>query len=284
MHNSQNNSNQLPLPLGGAKGGFRILILGAGKMGSFFIDLLSFEHEVAVYDRDPQRMRFTYNCQRFTQLEEIGSFQPQLVINAVTLKYTIPVFQQIIPLLPKECIISDIASVKTGLHEFYQQCGHPYVSSHPMFGPTFANLNQLSQENAIIISEGDYMGRIFFRDLYQRLGLNIYEYTFDEHDRTVAYSLSIPFVSTFVFAAVMKHQDAPGTTFKRHMQIAKGVLNEDDYLLQEILFNPYTHDQVSQIRTELKELLEIIDTRDAEGMKNYLTKIRNNVRRDIERN
>ncbi len=284
MDNSQNNSNQLPLPLGGARGGFRILILGAGKMGSFFIDLLSFEHEVAVYDRDPQRMRFTYNCQRFTQLEEIGSFQPQLVINAVTLKYTIPVFQQIIPLLPKECIISDIASVKTGLHEYYQQCGHPYVSSHPMFGPTFANLNQLSQENAIIISEGDYMGRIFFRDLYQRLGLNIYEYTFDEHDRTVAYSLSIPFVSTFVFAAVMKHQDAPGTTFKRHMQIAKGVLNEDDYLLQEILFNPYTHDQVSQIRTELKELLEIIDTRDAEGMKNYLTKIRNNVRRDIERN
>ena len=275
MDNSQNNSNQLHLPLGGARGGFRILILG---------DLLSFQHEVAVYDRDPQRMRFTYNCQRFTQLEEIGSFQPQLVINAVTLKYTIPVFQQIIPLLPKECIISDIASVKTGLHEFYQQCGHPYVSSHPMFGPTFANLNQLSQENAIIISEGDYMGRIFFRDLYQRLGLNIYEYTFDEHDRTVAYSLSIPFVSTFVFAAVMKHQDAPGTTFKRHMQIAKGVLNEDDYLLQEILFNPYTHDQVSQIRTELKELLEIIDTRDAEGMKNYLTKIRNNVRRDIERN
>ena len=26
--------------------------------------------------------------------------------------------------------------------------------------------------------------------------LNIFEYTFDEHDETVAYSLSIPFVST----------------------------------------------------------------------------------------
>ena len=106
----------------------------------------------------------------------------------------------------------------------------------------------------------------------------------EEHDKTVAYSLSIPFVSTFVFAAVMKHQDAPGTTFKRHMRIAKGVLNEDDYLLQEILFNPYTHDQVSQIRTELKELLEIIDEKDAKGMKAYLTKIRNNVKRDIEIN
>lgn len=246
-------------------------------MGSFFIDLLSFDHEVAVVEKDAKRMRFTYNCQRFTTMDEVKAFAPDLVINAVTVKYTIPAFEEILPYLPQNCIISDIASVKTGLKDFYEKTGHPYTSTHPMFGPTFANLNQLSEENAIIISEGDYMGRIFFRDLYSRLGLHIYEYTFEEHDKTVAYSLSIPFVSTFVFAAVMKHQDAPGTTFKRHMGIAKGVLSEDDYLLQEILFNPYTHDQVAQIRTELKELLQIIDNKDAQGMKAYLTKIRKNV-------
>lgn len=256
----------------------KILIMGAGKMGSFFIDLLSFEHEVAVYEKDAKRMRFTYNCQRFTSLDEIKGFAPELVINAVTVKYTIPAFREVIPYLPEDCILSDISSVKTGLKEFYESTHHRYVSTHPMFGPTFANLNQLSEENAIIISEGDYMGRIFYKDIYARLGLSIYEYTFEEHDKTVAYSLSIPFVSTFVFAAVMKHQDAPGTTFKRHMRIAKGVLSEDDYLLQEILFNPYTHDQVSQIRSELKVLLEIIDNRDADGMKDYLTKIRKNVK------
>ena len=246
-------------------------------MGSFFIDLLSFDHEVAVVEKDAKRMRFTYNCQRFTTMDEVKAFAPDLVINAVTVKYTIPAFEEILPYLPQNCIISDIASVMTALEDFYAKTGHPYTSTHPMFGPTFANLNQLSEENAIIISEGDYMGRIFFRDLYSRLGLHIYEYTFEEHDKTVAYSLSIPFVSTFVFAAVMKHQDAPGTTFKRHMGIAKGVLSEDDYLLQEILFNPYTHDQVAQIRTELKELLQIIDNKDAQGMKAYLTKIRKNV-------
>ena len=260
----------------------KILVLGAGKMGSFFLDLLSFDHETAVYEKDPKRMRFTYNCQRLTTLEEIKAFAPELVINAVTVKYTIPAFQEVLPSLPADCIISDISSVKTNLKDYYETTGHRYVSTHPMFGPTFANLNQLSEENAIIISEGDYMGRIFFKDLYSRLGLNIYEYTFEDHDRTVAYSLSIPFVSTFVFAAVMKHQDAPGTTFKRHMSIAKGVLNEDDYLLQEILFNPYTSDQVSEIRDELKELLDIIDHKDSERMKKYLTKIRNHVKRDIE--
>lgn len=251
-------------------------------MGSFFLDLLSFDHETAVFEKDPKRMRFTYNCQRLTSLDEIREFRPELVINAVTVKYTIAAFREVMPYLPDDCIISDISSVKTGLKDFYEQSGHRYVSTHPMFGPTFANLQQLSEENAIIISEGDYMGRIFFKDLYSKLGLNIYEYTFEEHDRTVAYSLSIPFVSTFVFAAVMKHQDAPGTTFKRHLKIAKGVLSEDDFLLQEILFNPYTGEQVEQIRNELKDLLDIIGSKDADGMKAYLTKIRNNVKRDID--
>ncbi len=255
----------------------KILVLGAGKMGSFFIDLLSFDHEVAVYERDIKRMRFTYNCQRFASLEEVDAFQPELVINCVTLKYTLSAFEELLPHLPESCIISDISSVKTGLKEFYENSGHRYVSTHPMFGPTFANLNQLSEENAIIINEGDYMGRCFFKDVYSKLGLNIYEYSFDEHDRTVAYSLSIPFVSTFTFAAVMKPQKAPGTTFKRHMRIARGVMGEDDYLLQEILFNPYTHDQVAQIRTELKELLDIIDHKDADRMHDYIAKIRANV-------
>ena len=247
-------------------------------MGSVFTDLLSFDHEVAVYDIDPKRLRFMYNTQRFTSMEEIDAFEPELVINAVSLKYTLKVFDEVIPHLPKSCILSDISSVKTGFKEYYEKSGFHYVSTHPMFGPTFANLGKLSDENAIIINEGDYMGRCFFKDLYSRLGLNIFEYTFEEHDQTVAYSLSIPFISTFAFAAVMKHQDAPGTTFKRHMKIAKGVLSEDDTLLREILFNPYTKGQVEQIRREMKEIIEIIDNRDEEHMQQYLTKIRGNIK------
>ena len=247
-------------------------------MGSFFTDLLSFDHEVAVYDIDPKRLRFMYNTQRFTSMEEIDAFEPELVINAVSLKYTLKVFDEVIPHLPKSCILSDISSVKTGFKKHYEKSGFHYVSTHPMFGPTFANLGKLSDENAIIINEGDYMGRCFFKDLYSRLGLNIFEYTFEEHDQTVAYSLSIPFISTFAFAAVMKHQDAPGTTFKRHMKIAKGVLSEDDTLLREILFNPYTKGQVEQIRREMKEIIEIIDNRDEEHMQQYLTKIRGNIK------
>lgn len=255
----------------------KILILGAGKMGTFFCDILSFDHEVAVYDPDARRLRFTYNALRFTSLDEIAEFAPDLVINAATVKYTLDAFYNILPALPPKTILSDIASVKTGLPEFYASCGHPYVSTHPMFGPTFASLSNLSNENAIIIAEGDESGKSFFRDLYNSLHLHIEEYTFTQHDETIAYSLSIPFASTLVFGSIMKHQDAPGTTFKRHLSIAHGLMSEDDYLLSEILFNPNTPAQLALIREQLSQLQDIVERRDSREMKKFLDKVRLNL-------
>lgn len=256
----------------------KILIIGAGKMGTFFSDLLCFKHTVGIFDTDPQRMRFAFNVQRMTALEEIAEFEPQLVINAATVKYTIDAFKMVMPYLKSDCILADIASVKNGLPEFYESCGHPFVSTHPMFGPTFASLSNLSNENAIIIKEGDHLGKIFFKDLYTELHLNIREYSFKEHDEVIAFSLSIPFASTLVFGSVMKHQDAPGTTFKRHMAIARGLMSEDDFLLTEILFNPHTVAQINKIQEKLETLKEIVAHKDSDAMKCFLEEVRTNLK------
>ena len=146
-----------------------------------------------------------------------------------------------------------------------------------MFGPTFASLSNLANENAIIIAESDHLGKVFFKDLYNELNLNIFEYTFTQHDETIAYSLSIPFASTLVFASIMKHQEAPGTTFKRHMAIAKGLMSEDDYLLQEILFNTHTTEQLNNIQRQLTRLQQIVASKDSIEMKKYLNEVRSNI-------
>ena len=256
----------------------KILIIGAGKMGTFFCDVLNMHHEVALFDTNPDKLRFTFNTQRMTKLEEIKEFKPDLLINAATVKYTLKAFEMVMPYISDSCIISDIASVKTGLPEFYANCKHRFVSTHPMFGPTFASLSNLSTENAIIISESDHLGKVFFKDLYNQLHLNIFEYSFEEHDETIAFSLSIPFASTLVFASVMKHQDAPGTTFKRHMAIARGLMSEDDFLLSEILFNPNTPAQLAKIQSQLSRLNEIIVNHDSEKMTEFLEEVRNNIK------
>ncbi len=265
----------------------KILILGAGKMGSFFSDLLSFEHEVAVMESDSTRLRFVYNVYRFTTYGEVEEFRPEFVINCVTLSNTISAFKALLPHIDRNCIIADIASVKTGLKDFYESTGMRYVSVHPMFGPTFANLGNLQNENAIIINEpadgaagvrgSDPVGIEFFRNLFNSLRLNVREYTFSEHDEVVAYSLTVPFASTLVFGAIMKHQDVPGTTFKRHLSIARGLLGEDDFLLSEILFNPHSISQLDKIISELSTLKDIVARHDNTAMKAFLDRVRNNL-------
>ena len=255
----------------------KILVLGAGNMGAFFIDTLCLDYDVAVYDTSVERMKYLFRTHRIEHLEQIRGFNPDLLINAVSLQHTKAAFENVLPFISEQCIISDITSVKNGLADYYQTLKHRFVSSHPMFGPTFANIKDLSEQSAIIIKESDPFGKAFFRDFYARLKLSIYEYTFEEHDQTIAYSLSIPFASTLVFASCMKKQEAPGTTFKKHMTIAKGLMSENDYLLSEILMNPYNLPQLEHIKSKLSYLIDLINKRDIEALHTFLAEVRKNI-------
>ncbi len=255
----------------------RILVLGAGHMGAWLVEELCLDHEVAVYDLDRRKLKYFFNVTRFLEPSEVKGFEPELVINAVSIANIHEAFEDFLPYLPEACILSDIASVKTGINELYKTLGKRFVSTHPMFGPTFANIRDLSNENAIIIKESDEEGKSFFHDFYGGLKLNVHEYTFEEHDQTIAYSLSIPFASSMVFAASMKKQEAPGTTFRKHLDIAKGLFSEDDHLLSEIMFTPYTVKQIEEINSRLAYLTHIIRGRDYEEMQKFLNNLRHNI-------
>jgi prephenate dehydrogenase len=255
----------------------RIAIIGAGNMGSWLVESLCLDYEVGIFDRDRSKLKYFFNSRKFLYYEEIMDFTPDLLINAVSLDQTISLFDEIVSYLPENCIISDITSVKSGLADYYRKLGRRFVSTHPMFGPTFANVKDLSDENAIIITESDEEGKAFFREFYSGLKIRIHEYSFKEHDKTIAYSLSIPFSSTMVFAACMKEQKAPGTTFKKHLNIAEGLLSEDDYLLTEILLSPYSLGQVERINEQMTELIGMIRSKDKDKLREFFGRLRRNI-------
>ena len=255
----------------------KIFIMGIGRMGAWLVEELCFDHDVAVYDLDKKKLKYLMNVERFLDLKEVEVFEPDLVINAVSLPNTHQAFHDLLPFLPDHVILSDIASVKTGLDGLYRRLDKRFVSTHPMFGPTFANIRDLRDENAIIIRESDEEGKDFFRNLYGNLDLNIHEYSFEEHDQTIAYSLSVPFASSIVFAACMKGQEAPGTTFRRHLEIARGLLSEDGHLISEILFNPHTIKQIEEINSRLAYLTHIIKGKDYEEMEKFINRLRGNI-------
>ena len=246
-------------------------------MGTWLVEEFCFDHDVAVYDIDRKKLKHFIHVKRYLEIAELEAFRPELMVNAASLSDVCRVFDEVLPHLPEDCIISDVASVKTGLHDYYKTIGRRFVSTHPMFGPTFANVRDLRDESAIIIEESDEEGKAFFRNFFQALRISVYEYSFEEHDKTIAYSLSTPFASSMVFAACMKKQEAPGTTFRKHLKIAQGLLSEDDHLLAEILFNPHTVRQIEEINSRLAYLTHIIRAKDYEEMQKFLNKLRNNI-------
>lgn len=252
----------------------RILILGAGKMGRWLSDSLCLDEETAVFDTDKTKLKYLFNVRRLTEGDEIRQFDPELVINAAGLSQTENAFRFAIPFLSEKCILSDIASVKNNLEEFYRSSGFRFASSHPMFGPTFANIGDLRSQTAILIKESCPEGHRFFRNFYQKLNVRVFEAGFSEHDRLTAYSLSTPFAATLAFVSCLKPIPAPGTTFKKHMEIADGLLSEDDELLTEILFNKYSADQIGEIGKTLDRLLEWIIKHDSVALKKYLNDLR----------
>ena len=246
-------------------------------MGSWLVESLCLDYEVGVYDVDRSKLKYFFNTRKFLYYEEIMDFSPDLLINAVSLDRTKAIYDEIVSYLPGQCILADITSVKSGLADYYAKLGRRFVSTHPMFGPTFGNVKDLRNENAIIITESDEEGKAFFREFYSGLKIKIHEYSFQEHDQTIAYSLSIPFSSTMVFAACMKEQKAPGTTFKKHFSIAEGLLSEDDYLLSEILLSPYSLEQIERISEKMEDLIGMIRSRDKEQLKAFFHQLRTNI-------
>ncbi|HKK62580.1 MAG TPA: prephenate dehydrogenase/arogenate dehydrogenase family protein [Bacteroidales bacterium] len=255
----------------------RIVIIGAGNMGSWLVESLCLDYEVGIYDADRSKLKYFFNSRKFLYLEEIFDFSPDILINAVSLEKTIQVFNEVLPYLPEDCILADITSVKKGMADFYASSGRKFVSTHPMFGPTFGDIRNLRDENAIIIKESDPDGAAFFRKLYTDMQLKLHDFSFDEHDQTIAYSLSLPFSSSLVFASCMKTQDAPGTTFRKHNEIARGLLSEDDYLLSEILMSPYSLEQIEKVRNQLNGLIDMIKSGDKEPFKSMFDALRANV-------
>lgn len=255
----------------------RIAIIGMGKMGSWLARHLAQENEVAVFDTDPKKAAGIRGAKVLAKIDGLKDFKPEMLVNAVSLQNTIEGFRQAMPYLPNDCVISDMASVKVGLDKFYEGCGFKFASVHPMFGPTFANMESLREENVVVIAESDPQALEFFTKFFAKLGVKVHEYSFREHDEMMAYSLTTPFVSSLVFASCVDKTAVPGATFARHMKIAKGLLSEDDHLLCEILFNPESVRQIERINSRLEFLKHVIKAKDYEEARDFLDKLREKI-------
>jgi prephenate dehydrogenase len=252
----------------------RIAILGCGRMGAWLARELGRENSLALFDRDPARSAVVPSARRLGDLRELRAFAPELLVNAVTLGETRAVFAGAEPHLPGRCVLADVASIKGGLVEYYAHCSRPWVSLHPMFGPSHTDMQHLQDENAILLSESDPATAKFFRIFFEDRGIRVFACPAAEHDRWMAYALTLPFLGSMSFAACLEGAVPPGTNFRRQQELAAGLLAEDDHLLAEILFNPHSLPQLERLTARLEFLKHILRGRDFDEARRFFEDLR----------
>ena len=62
------------------------------------------------------------------------------------------------------------------------------------------------------------------------------------------------------------------------MEIARGLLSEDDFLLGEIIFGPHSLEQLEKVTNRLEFLKHVIKGRDYEEARAFFAKLRENTR------
>lgn len=248
----------------------KILILGAGKMGFWLArELKKEDRQVALLDKRNIETHEREDLQILFSADQVLDFNPRMVINAVSLNSVREAFEAIVPVLNKSVLLADVASMKNDLKNYYEVSNHPFVSVHPMFGPTFGNMNHLHGQQALIIEESDEEGIKFFADFFNNLGIQTEFCSFRQHDEIMASSLGLPYISALLFTAGMHHQTVPGTSFRKQLELTEGILSEDPGLVSEVLLNANTRDKISFLKNYLAKLEKMVD----EGKKKSINRM-----------
>ncbi|MCX7654728.1 MAG: prephenate dehydrogenase/arogenate dehydrogenase family protein [Fervidobacterium sp.] len=249
-----------------------LFVLGLGKMGSWFKE--SLEKFVLQNPTYKGWKVLGYDKNMNIPLENVLTAAPSIVLNCVSLDNVVDAFKSVESFIDQQTVLCDIASVKTNLAQFYTNSQHKFCSFHPMFGPTFAKMDRIKGENVIFIKGSDEETTTFFEEFFFPYSMKFFYMTFEEHDEMMAYSLSVPFIASFVFGSRVDNTVVPGTTFKKHIDILLGLLSEDDKLISEILFNKHSVKEIEKISSNLEYLKHIVMDKDQEELSKFLKKLR----------
>ena len=232
-------------------------VIGVGAFGEFMLKHITPYFDVRIYDafRDLDEIESTYNLS-VRPLEDVA--QSDIVILAVPVKEIENTIKTIVPFLHTGQLLVDLCSVKCKPVEILKKhvpAGIDIVSLHPLFGPQ-SGKRGISGLNVTLCNVVGDSSHIIHDFLQNKLFLNVFETTPEQHDREMAYVQGL----THMIAKVFVHMDVP----EIHQQTKTyGHLNDmvelirydsDDLFLAIQRDNPYVRETTEKFFAAVKAL------------------------------
>lgn len=224
-------------------------IIGYGNFGSFVHELLKrFAPTISVKVFTPEKAA---DGQTFFSREEVAQYDA--VVFAVPIREYESALKETVPLMKKEGVIVDVATVKMHTVELVKKycAGRPYVATHPMFGPeSYAKRSKDVTGFRIVIAEHSLAedAVLMFCKTLQHLGFVTLQMSAEEHDKQLAETLFLThFIGQVVTQAGFVRTDIDTVSFGFLMDAVESV-RADKQLFEDVFrYNPHCADVMRRV-------------------------------------
>lgn len=236
-------------------------IIGHGAFGQLIETLVhrflpSVEVRIVSSRHAPDGKRF------YTLSETCAS---NVLFLAVPISHIEETLGSIIPHLGKSTVVVDVATVKTHSHTLFSQmlASHPYVLTHPMFGPESYRKKEEDITGFRIVISGHTLAKEQYEmsvAFLRNLGAIVIEMSPDEHDTRLAETLFLThFVGQTISRAGFVRTDIDTVSFGYLMEAVESVKNDTRLFTDVYQYNPYckhTLDRFEGAEREVRNILE----------------------------
>lgn len=236
-------------------------IIGYGRFGRLWADVLTSHHRVRVTDKSPQLS----TTRRFVPLSELCATS-QTIFLCVPINQFENSVAEIAPHLKPGTTLVDVCSVKVHPSKVMQtQLGTrsnvTLIATHPMFGPDSAaggvkNLPMVTWH--VAGDAGRYDEWVTF---FQELGIRTVEMSPEEHDRLAAYSQGVTHYVGRVLDKLDLHATPIDTQgFKILRSLIEQTCNDSWELFHDLqTYNPYTGEMRVRLQAALNEVYRTLE-------------------------
>lgn len=237
-------------------------VVGAGRFGLFWGEQLSKHFKVVFYDREDSRRTLTEPGVRWESLEYC--LANDFVFLTIPIRQIAVFLQEHREKFTPGTVIIDCASVKMAVAKWFREmlpAGVYYMNTHPLFGPDSARDGLADHAIAVMPGRIPYRQFALLINLFSRkMKLRILNLSAKEHDRLMAYNLSLIHHLGRTFHE-MRIRQLPlmMTAIEEMDHISRVVMNDTEELFQDFYrFNPYSETVEREFMESFQKIRESI--------------------------
>ncbi len=218
------------------------IIGGAGRMGRWFINyFLKGGHEITISDKRSEEAKAISQSMniKLARNNIEATKGAEIIVVSTPINVTPKVLREIYEKIPKSATVMEISSLKSQVMSELKKIamnGIKTLSIHPLFGPGTAET--LEEKIALVPVLNPQNELKLAKTIFPKTELVVVDV--EEHDRSMALTLSLPHFMNIVFASVVGQEDINalkklgGPTFTIQHILSEGVMSEDPLLYSSI--------------------------------------------------